>query len=94
VFRSTSITYEREGNRRRQDKWKGEKKSLVHFLHQQADSLSWFKVHSPILFLWFCVVAGRGSNRTLFLTSVFSHGFLNVSFSAANGRGRIYSLAV
>jgi hypothetical protein len=28
----------------------GEEKSLVHFLHQQADSLSWFKVHSPILF--------------------------------------------
>ena len=38
----------------------GEEKSLVHFLHQQADSLSWFKVHSPILFLWCYVLAVRG----------------------------------
>jgi hypothetical protein len=100
VFRNTSIRYEREENRRRRDKWKGEKKSLVHFLHQQADSLSWFKVHSPILFLWFYMVgrgggAEGGGDRNLLLTSVFSHGFLNVSFSAASGRRRrIYSLAV
>ena len=62
----------------------GEEKSLLHFLHQQADSLSWFKVRSPILFLW-CYVWALGGGRRRWvsffspLTSVFSHGFLKVS---------------
>ena len=65
----------------------GEEKSLVHFLHQQADSLSWFKVHSPILFSVVLRVGGEGcgggggdgSLSPPPLTSVFSHGFLKVS---------------
>jgi hypothetical protein len=78
--------------RRRQDKCQGEK-SLVHFLHQQVDSLSWFWVHSPFLSVVIRVGVEGCGDGSLRRTSVFSHGHLNVSLVQRAGGAEMCSVA-